>query len=95
MTESVTGEGRVRAVFKVSGRGYAVVIEDGWKGQVFRNGCIIVSGVRFDYLGPDFVSGKGESYLAISVADVAAESIVVGAGVEFYAADCSCSSLRP
>lgn len=86
MAAEKSGEGKIREIFNIQGRGRVLVIEEGFTGKIARDGLIENAKGRVVYEGPDFLDrvSANKSWITVTVDPAHQEQFAIGDSVTFY-----------
>jgi hypothetical protein len=88
MTETaleLTGEGVIRQMFRLTGRGWVVVLEDGFSGKVAVGSLLESPSGRTPIKAVEFVDGlEGNSWVGLMIAESEKHLFEPGHPVKFY-----------
>ncbi|MCW5714028.1 MAG: hypothetical protein KIT43_05895 [Bauldia sp.] len=83
-SERMTGEGVIKQVFTIAGRGFVLMLERGWSGTIHRGG-VVRSGLGEALIGgPEYVRTDGGEYVAIMVDPTTSDFFPVGESIRFF-----------
>jgi hypothetical protein len=90
LTSKMTGEGEIKDVFAITGRGQVLIVENGFRGTIHTNGIIKSDKGTTAYTGPEYLDStmaEGKSWLGVIVDASVKELFPRGQRVTFYKKD--------
>jgi hypothetical protein len=81
---ATTAEGEIEDAFAIKGRGWALLLKEGFRGNIHKNGIVESDRGSAPYTGPEFADSRTRSLLAVIVAEGLKETFVPGQKVRFY-----------
>jgi hypothetical protein len=85
-SSSTTAKGEIENAFILPERGWALVIKNGFRGNIHKNGIVKGRHGAAAYIGPEFIDSdiQGESWVAVIVAIQFKDLFTPGEEVTFY-----------
>jgi hypothetical protein len=80
----MTGEGVIRQVFPIAGRGFVLMLERGWFGTIHRGGIVESRLGEAVIGGPEYVRTDGGEYVAIVVDPTTRDFFPEGESIRFF-----------